>query len=238
MKKIMILNLYPDEMNIYGDSGNVLTLTRRLQWHGYDSEVIFFHPGDTFPDDVDLVIGGGGQDSGQKKISNDLIRIAPNLKGLADSGVPMLMICGLFQLFGHRFVTENGTEIKGISIFDAETIAKDKRLIGNIVIESDFGKVIGYENHSGQTYLKNKQKPFGVIIKGEGNNTDDRTEGARINNVFGSYLHGSLLPKNPVFADYLIKTAVEKKFGKKVTLKKLDESITHRARESAQARPR
>ena len=234
----MILNLYPDEMNIYGDSGNVLTLTRRLQWHGYDSEVIFFHPGDTFPDDVDLVIGGGGQDSGQKKISNDLIRIAPNLKGLADSGVPMLMICGLFQLFGHRFVTENGTEIKGIGIFDAETIAKDKRLIGNIVIESDFGKVIGYENHSGQTYLKNKQKPFGVIIKGEGNNTDDRTEGARINNVFGSYLHGSLLPKNPVFADYLIKTAVEKKFGKKVTLKKLDESITHRARESAQARPR
>ena len=234
----MILNLYPDEMNIYGDSGNVLTLTRRLQWHGYDSEVIFFHPGDTFPDDVDLVIGGGGQDSGQTKISNDLIRIAPNLKGLADSGVPMLMICGLFQLFGHRFVTENGTEIKGISIFDAETIAKDKRLIGNIVIESDFGKVIGYENHSGQTYLKNKQKPFGVIIKGEGNNTDDRTEGARINNVFGSYLHGSLLPKNPVFADYLIKTAVEKKFGKKVTLKKLDESITHRARESAQARPR
>ena len=234
----MILNLYPDEMNIYGDSGNVLTLTRRLQWHGYDSEVIFFHPGDTFPDDVDLVIGGGGQDSGQTKISNDLIRIAPNLKGLADSGVPMLMICGLFQLFGHRFVTENGTEIKGIGIFDAETIAKDKRLIGNIVIESDFGKVIGYENHSGQTYLKNKQKPFGVIIKGEGNNTDDRTEGARINNVFGSYLHGSLLPKNPVFADYLIKTAVEKKFGKKVTLKKLDESITHRARESAQARPR
>ena len=187
---------------------------------------------------MDLVIGGGGQDSGQTKISNDLIRIAPNLKGLADSGVPMLMICGLFQLFGHRFVTENGTEIKGISIFDAETIAKDKRLIGNIVIESDFGKVIGYENHSGQTYLKNKQKPFGVIIKGEGNNTDDRTEGARINNVFGSYLHGSLLPKNPVFADYLIKTAVEKKFGKKVTLKKLDESITHRARESAQARPR
>ncbi len=238
MKKIRIINLYPDEMNIYGDSGNVLTLTRRLQWHGYDSEVIFFHPGDTFPDDVDLVIGGGGQDSGQKKISNDLIRIAPNLKGLADSGVPMLMICGLFQLFGHRFVTENGTEIKGISIFDAETIAKDKRLIGNIVIETDFGKVIGYENHSGQTYLKNKQKPFGVIIKGEGNNTDDRTEGARINNVFGSYLHGSLLPKNPVFADYLIKTAVEKKFGKKVTLKKLDESITHRARESAQARPR
>ena len=198
----MILNLYPDEMNIYGDSGNVLTLTRRLQWHGYDSEVIFFHPGDTFPDDVDLVIGGGGQDSGQTKISNDFIRIAPNLKGLADSGVPMLMICGLFQLFGHRFVTENGPEIKGISIFDAETIAKDKRLIGNIVIESDFGKVIGYENHSGQTYLKNKQKPFGVIIKGEGNNTDDRTEGARINNVFGSYLHGSLLPKNPVFADY------------------------------------
>jgi len=238
MKKIRILNLYPDEMNIYGDSGNVLTLTRRLQWHGYNPEVIFLHPGDSFPNEIDLVIGGGGQDSGQQKITKDLQRIAPHLQQLADSGIPMLVICGLFQLFGHRFVTENGTEIKGISIFDAETIAKDKRLIGNIVIETDFGKVIGYENHSGQTYLKNKQKPFGVIIKGEGNNTDDRTEGARINNVFGSYLHGSLLPKNPVFADYLIKTAVEKKFGKKVTLKKLDESITHRARESAQARPR
>jgi CobQ-like glutamine amidotransferase family enzyme len=238
MKKIRILNLYPDEMNIYGDSGNVLTLTRRLQWHGYDSEVLFFHPGDTFPNDVDLVIGGGGQDSGQKKISNDLIRIAPNLKKLAEGGVPMLMICGLFQLFGHRFVTENGTEIKGISIFDAETIAKDKRLIGNIVIETDFGKVIGYENHSGQTFLKNGQKPFGTIIKGEGNNADDRTEGARTNNVFGSYLHGSLLPKNPVFADYLIKTAVQKKFGKSSTLKKLDESISTRTRESAESRPR
>ena len=238
MKKIRILNLYPDEMNIYGDSGNVLTLTRRIQWHGYDSEVIFFHPGDIFPNDVDLVIGGGGQDSGQKKISNDLIRIARNLKELADSGVPMLMICGLFQLFGHRFVTENGTEIKGIGIFDAETIAKDKRLIGNIVIETDFGKVIGYENHSGQTFLKNGQKPFGTIINGEGNNTDDRTEGARTNNVFGSYLHGSLLPKNPVFADYLIKTAVQKKFGKTSALKKLDESISARARESAESRPR
>ena len=168
MKKIRILNLYPDEMNIYGDSGNVLTLTRRLQWHGYNPEVIFLHPGDSFPNEIDLVIGGGGQDSGQQKITKDLQRIAPHLQQLADSGIPMLVICGLFQLFGHRFVTENGTEIKGISIFDAETIAKDKRLIGNIVIETDFGKVIGYENHSGQTYLKNKQKPFGVIIKGEG----------------------------------------------------------------------
>jgi len=238
MKKIRILNLYPDEMNIYGDSGNVLTLTRRLQWHGYDSEVLFLHPGDTFPESIDLVIGGGGQDSGQQKIAKDLQRIAPNLRKLADNGTPMLMICGLYQLFGHRFVTDKGDEIKGIGIFDAETIAKDKRLIGNIVIETDFGGVIGYENHSGQTYLKNKQKPFGFTIKGEGNNTDDRSEGARTNNVFGSYLHGSLLPKNPVFADYLIKTAVEKKYGKKSTLKKLDESLTHRARESAEARPR
>ena len=164
MKKIRILNLYPDEMNIYGDSGNVLALTRRLQWHGYDSEVIFFHPGDIFPNDVDLVIGGGGQDSGQKKISNDLIRIAPNLQGLADSGVPMLMICGLFQLFGHRFVTENGTEIKGIGIFDAETIAKDKRLIGNIVIETECAMLNFLKKSSMINYFDAQQTERNIAV--------------------------------------------------------------------------
>ena len=237
MKKITILSLYPDEMNIYGDSGNILTLQRRLEWRGYEASIIYLHIGDQFPKDVDIIVGGGGQDSGQIKVAKDLQRIAPHLHKLAKAGVPMLMICGLYQLFGHKFVTDANTEIKGIGIFDAETVAGSKRLIGNISIETELGKVIGYENHSGQTTLLNDQKPFGTVIRGNGNNIVDRTEGARSYNVFGSYLHGSLLPKNPEFADYLLSLAIKNKYKKTLVLKKLDESLTDRARNMAEKRP-
>jgi CobQ-like glutamine amidotransferase family enzyme len=237
MKKITIVSLYPNEMNIYGDSGNILTLHRRLEWRGYEASIIYFHIGDQFPEEADIIVGGGGQDSGQIKVAKDLQRIAPKIRELAAKGVPMLMICGLYQLFGHKFITDNGTEIKGIGIFDAETKAGSKRLIGNISIETEFGKVIGYENHSGQTSLLNEQKSFGSIIRGNGNNAVDRTEGARVHNVFGSYLHGSLLPKNPEFADYLLSTAIKNKYSIKTALKKLDESLTDRARSAAEKRP-
>lgn len=212
-KLLRVLHLYPHEMNIYGDWGNVLTIQRRAQWHGYDVEVVEHHPGKPFLDNVDIIIGGGGQDSGQGVVKDDLLRISDKLHELADDDVPMLMICGLYQLFGRFFQTHDGEKIPGIGIFAMETKAGDTRLIGNVVTKTPFGELVGYENHSGLTVLDDDQPALGVVQKGAGNNGSDKTEGAIYRCVFGSYLHGSLLPKNPFLADSLIEAAAFRKFG-------------------------
>jgi CobQ-like glutamine amidotransferase family enzyme len=236
-KTLRILHLYPREMNIYGDWGNVLTILQRAQWHGYKVEVLQHHVGKPFPDDVDIVIGGGGQDSGQSVVKEDLLAIGDNLHRLADDNVPMLMICGLYQLFGRFFLTAEGEEIPGIGIFKAETRAGDKRLIGNIVTKTPFGELVGYENHSGLTVLDADQPALGVVQKGAGNNASDKTEGAIYKCVFGSYLHGSLLPKNPVFADALIEAAAFRKFGE-FEPNVIDDTFAQQARAQAKKRPR
>jgi CobQ-like glutamine amidotransferase family enzyme len=214
-KTLKIAMLYPHEMNIYGDHGNLESLTHRAELYGFTVEQILYEPGEKFPMDADIILGGGGQDSGQEKITNDLMKIAPKLRQLADEGVSMLVICGLYQLFGHYFLTNTGEKILGIGVFDAYTEAGPTRLIGNIVTEWDDYQLVGYENHSGLTHLNAGQKPFGTVIKGAGNNGEDETEGARTNNVFGSYLHGPILPKNTEFADELLSLAVERKYGDK-----------------------
>lgn len=237
-KAVRLLQLYPKDMNIYGDWGNTLTLKRRLEWHGYDVELLEYNPGDRFPADVDLIVGGGGQDSGQNKIQRDLQKIGPILKQLADDGVPMLMICGLYQLFGKFFKTRQGEIIKGIGLFDIETYGGDTRMIGNIIIKNDrFGEIIGYENHSGITTLGKGVKPFGIIQRGAGNNGKDDTEGAMYKNVIGTYLHGSLLPKNPLVADWLIEQATTRKYGDCSTAI-IDDSFAMKARHAAASRPR
>jgi hypothetical protein len=237
-KAVNILQLYPNSMNIYGDYGNVLVLKRRLQWYGYTPQLIAYNPGDKFPMDIDIIVGGGGQDSGQLKIQSDLVSIGPRLKKLADQDVPMLMICGLYQLFGKFFKTAGGETIDGIGLLDTETYGKSERLIGNIIIDSDdFGLILGYENHSGQTYLGKKAKPLGLVRLGAGNNTKDGYEGARYRNVIGSYLHGSLLPKNPAIADFLIKTAVIKKYGE-FSGDAIDDQYVELARKTAIKHPR
>jgi CobQ-like glutamine amidotransferase family enzyme len=235
---ITVLQLYPHDMNIYGDYGNALVLLRRLQWYGYQPKLIAYNPDDTFPDNVDIIIGGGGQDSGQNKIQADLLSIAPRLQKLADADVPMLMICGLYQLFGKFFKTATGEIIDGIGILDVETYGKSERLIGNIITESDqFGLLYGYENHSGQTFLGKNTTPLGKVRLGAGNNMSDGFEGARYRNVIGSYLHGSLLPKNPQLADFLIETAVTKKYGE-FSNDIIDDSFATLARKAASKRPR
>ncbi len=237
-QSITILQLYPKDMNIYGDFGNVLVLKRRLQWYGYDVTVLTYNPGDTFPDDVDIIVGGGGQDSGQNKIQADLVSIGAQLKKLADNGVPMLVICGLYQLFGKFFKTASGELIPGIGLFDIETHGKSERLIGNIVTASaEFSEIIGYENHSGQTFLGKRVRPLGRVRLGAGNNMGDATEGARYRNVIGSYLHGSLLPKNPAIADFLIEKAVTRKYGDFST-DVIDDKFATLARQVATRRPR
>jgi CobQ-like glutamine amidotransferase family enzyme len=235
---LRILQLYPKDMNIYGDWGNVLTLQRRAQWHGYDVDLLEYNPGNVFPKQVDLIVGGGGQDSGQIVVQNDLAKIGSELKKSAEAGTPMLVICGLYQLFGNFFKTKDGEIIQGIGLFDIETHGGPERLIGNIVTHSDeFGGIVGYENHSGLTYLSSSMQPLGKVIKGAGNNGQDEFEGARVHNVIGSYLHGSLLPKNPVLADWLIEQAAIKKYGE-AHLTIIDDSLANAARDVAIKRPR
>jgi lipid II isoglutaminyl synthase (glutamine-hydrolysing) len=235
---INVLQLYPRDMNIYGDYGNALVIQRRLEWYGYSVNLLSYNPGDTFPDDIDIIVGGGGQDSGQGKIQADLLSIAPTLHTLAEAGVPMLMVCGLYQLFGKYFKTASGEVIEGIGIFDMETIGMSERLIGNIVTHSqEFGDIIGYENHSGQTFLATTLKPLGTVRIGAGNNLQDTGEGARYRNVIGTYLHGSILPKNPRIADFIIETAVTRKYDV-FSNDVIDDQFAVLARSTARKRPR
>lgn len=236
MKKMHILHLYPNEMNIYGDRGNLLTLMRRTQWHGFEPVVHFHHAKKTLPTTVHIVLGGGGQDSAQGDIQSDVLKIGGQLHKLAEAGVPMIMICGMYQLFCHKFITNDQKEIKGIGIFNAETIASDTRMVGNLKAASDFGILYGFENHSGRTHLAKGQAPLGKVLRGNGNNGRDKTEGARTNNVFGSYLHGPMLPNNPLFADALLHIAIQGAYGKNIKLRKIDDELAALARASAKRR--
>lgn len=242
MKKyeLSILELYPKDMNIYGDSGNVLVLKKRAEKRNISVNILSYNIGDSFPKNVDIVVAGGGQDSGQEKVNKDLLKIKDKLKKLAENYTPMLLICGSYQLFGNYFRTNEGKVLKGIGILNAYTEATNERMVGNIITESvPFGEIIGYENHSGKTTLEGDTLPLGLVKLGAGNNGEDSTEGARYKNVVGTYLHGSLLPKNPRIADFLISEAMAKKYPDDFTkLKALDDSLADKARKVAITRPR
>lgn len=228
---IKIVHLYPNEMNIYGDNGNRLVLEKRLEWRNMPYKVYMVGVGDKIPNDANIIIGGGGQDAGQSIVEEDLAKKASTLNTMAEDGVVMLMICGMYQLFGDAFITNKNVTIKGAGILPLYTQAGDVRLIGNTIVDSPFGQLVGYENHSGQTYIRGV--PLGRVIKGAGNNGEDKTEGARHLNVFGSYMHGPMLSKNPHFADELLKLAIGAS-----SLKPLDDSRVLEAHKRSAKRPR
>lgn len=237
-KEITVLQLYPRDMNIYGDNGNVEVVQRRLEWYGYKPVIIAYNPGDTLPEKVDMVLGGGGQDSGQEVIHKDLLSIGATLKKWANDGTPMLLVCGLYQLFGKSFRTLDNTLLEGIGLFDIETFGTNERLIGNIVTQSEwFGEIIGYENHSGQTFLGEAAVPLATVTKGAGNNAKDGHEGVRYKNTIGTYLHGSILPKNPAIADFLIRTATMRRYNT-FSDDLIDDTFAEQARAIASSRPR
>lgn len=237
MKKIHLVHLYAKEMNIYGDTGNRLVFQRRLEWRGYGVKISLIGIGDKVPTDSDIILGGGGQDKGQMIIEADLQAKADDLKNMADDGVVMLMICGLYQQFGTRFITSNGQEIKGISILPLETRAGSERMIGNTIIKTKWGELVAYENHSGLTTLADTSQTLGTVKKGAGNNGTDGTEGCVYQNVFGSYSHGPLLSKNPAFADELLSRALVRKYGS-LELETLDDSLELKAAGVVKTRPR
>ncbi|GAC1638905.1 MAG: glutamine amidotransferase [Herpetosiphon sp.] len=235
MVALRIAHLYPDQMNIYGDRGNILTLRQRCLWRGIGVDVEAVPPGQTADwGSFDLAFFGGGQDSGQTLIAEDFIgRQAGPLREAVEQGLVLLAICGGYQLLGHYFLTHSGEKLAGIGVLDVHTVGGKKRLIGNIVVEWLGAPVagttlIGFENHSGRTFPGAGVRPLGRVLRGAGNNGEDGTEGAVYRNVYGCYMHGSLLPKNPHFADYLIGLALQRR-GVTDGLQPLDDSVELRA---------
>jgi CobQ-like glutamine amidotransferase family enzyme len=211
---ITLVHLYPREMSIYGDLGNTRCLAARIARHGYTARVVDHHPGGELPADAHLLLGGGGQDSGQVRVEDDLAVQADTLRAMAGDGLPMLMICGMYQLFGNAFITVDGKTLPGLGILDVTTQGGATRMIGPVVLDTAYGSVVGYENHSGATTLGSGQAAFGKVVAGFGNNGQDAMEGAQTGNVIGSYLHGPILPANPALADHLIALAAERATGR------------------------
>jgi CobQ-like glutamine amidotransferase family enzyme len=235
---LVIAHLYPYEMNIYGDTGNVIALRRRLEWRGLRARVDPVPVGAAYDfTGADLVFGGGGQDRSQLQVADDLQRRAAVIREAVSAGTVFLTICGTYQLFGRRFLTLDDREIPGIGVFAMETVGGRKRMIGNIVVATQWGDLVGFENHSGRTLLDPGQAALGRVKKGYGNDETRREEGAVTATCFGTYLHGSLLPKNPAFADELLRRALSRRRGQDVVLEPLDDRLEQLAARAAARRP-
>jgi CobQ-like glutamine amidotransferase family enzyme len=210
--------LYPDLMNIYGDRGNILTLLQRAEWRGYEVRLLELGRGNhKGMDEVDVFFFGGGQDREQALVYADLLEFKqPQLARAVAEGAQILAVCGGYQLLGHYYQTAGGERYDGIGLIDVRTEAGKKRFIGDVVVETDIADLkprtlVGFENHSGRTFLGPKAKPLGRVVIGNGNNGSDGYEGFIQGGVIGSYLHGSLLPKNPHLADHLIRGALKRR---------------------------
>lgn len=231
--ELKICHLYPDLLNLYGDRGNTVCMEKRLQWRGIDCRFTEVEYGDNDPlSDYDLIFIGGGQDFEQKLLMEDLQRgKGNNIKAAAEDGKPFLAICGGYQLLGHYYQMSDGTKCEYIGAIDVFTVAGEKRMIGNTAcISEEAGTIVGFENHAGKTFLSGTVRPLGTVLKGSGNNGEDGREGARYKNVFATYYHGPVLPKNPELCDLILKTVLERKYGISA-LQPLDDSAEKAAKE-------
>lgn len=233
-------HLYPADMNLYGDRGNVLALAQRCRWRNINVTVNPIEVGDTFsPDQYDLLFMGGGQDTQQHRIERDFVTVKKDcLHQAANMSVVILGVCGGYQLLGHYFDPIDGKRIDGIGLLDVHTIGGTQRLIGNVTAKRPDGTIlVGFENHSGQTFIGPNASPLATVSKGNGNNANDPHEGAQQGTVYGTYLHGSLLPKNPAFADELILKALQRRYPDITTLPQLDDRLAEMAHHQAAQRP-
>ena len=232
--KISIVHLYPKYLNLYGDRGNVLTLINRCMWRGIDVEFKEVDKGEKIPE-AEIYFIGGGQDKQQEEIAQELYKNKAFLQQQRDNDSVFLGICGGYQLFGHYYQPHDKDRLQGISLINAYTIAGNKRHIGNVTVKTNFltpETLVGFENHSGLTYIEEGTEPLGLVDVGNGNNDRDDSEGCRYKNVFGTYLHGSLLPKNPHFADYLLELALKKKYNDEIKLTSLNDELEFQAHKS------
>lgn len=233
--KLKLVHLYPLFLNIYGDIGNVKVLKNRCEWRGIDLEIEQVNIDDKLESGTDIYFIGGGQDRQQVEVSLEMQKNKSFFVDEYNNDSVFLGICGGYQLMGQYYQPHDAKRLDGIGILDAYTVAGSTRFIGNVSAKMDYltpNTLVGFENHSGLTYLNGETKPIAEVVVGNGNNGQDRTEGARSKNAFGTYLHGSFLPKNPHFADYLIKLALKKRYNDDIELKLLDDTIELKAHES------
>ena len=224
--RLKVGHLYPEHLNLYGDRGNLLALYHRAKARRIALEVVAigFEDG-VNPNVVDILFMGGGQDAQQLKIAHDLPHKTQAIREAVSQGCVMLGICGGYQLMGHYYQPHHGDRIEGLSLIDCYTEASHTRMIGNVAIRRPNGdSIVGFENHSGKTYLGPGVRPLGIIIKGYGNNGADQSEGVADNNLYGTYLHGSLLPKNPTLTDELLEKAFYRRYGKDIPFPPASES--------------
>ena len=240
-RAIRVVTLYPEVMDVYADRGNLIALRDRCRRHGVGCEVTAVGIGDTLPAEADLVLIGGGQDREQRRIATELAARGPQLRAWVEQDAAVLAVCGGFQLFGHFYRTADGEELPGAGIFDAVTVAPGPgwpRCIGDVLAAAELegvGEVVGFENHGGRTYLGPAALPFARVLHGHGNNGDDGTEGAVHRQAVGTYLHGSLLPKNPALTDRLIAAALRHRYGPGVRLEAVADPYAERAHAAAAA---
>jgi len=213
-RRLKIAWLYGSMMNIYGDRGNVLALAQRARWRSIETEVVEIGLGEPIPGDIDIFFFGGGQDQAQIAVSEDLVGAKGEAIRVAiEHGAAMLSVCGGYQLLGHEYRPHDAAPLAGIGLFDVTSTAGPERFIGNVVVDSEWGTLVGFENHSGLTFLGEKARPLGTVRIGRGNNGQDGTEGTIYKRAIGCYLHGALLPKNPELADWLIEGGLIRRYG-------------------------
>jgi len=228
--EIKICHLYPDILNLYGDGGNILCMQKRLKWRGIESSVTRVPVGSALKlSDFDLVVIGGGQDFEHELMAEELRRgSGREIRAAVNDGVTFLTVCGGFQLMGRHFKTNQGKTVEFAGALDMYTEAAKERLTGDIkfrcVENASDSVVVGFENHSGRTYLSSSLSPLGLVLSGHGNNGEDGSEGAHFKNTYGTYSHGPVLPKNPQLCDHILLSALERKYGH-TELSPLDDTV-------------
>ena len=240
--ELNICHLYPDILNLYGDRGNIITMKRRLEDRGIKVNIDECSIGQPLnADKYDIFFIGGGQDFEQEVLLRDLSSgKAQDIRTAVEEEKTFLAICGGYQMLGEYYKTWDGVQLDFIGAIGVHTIGAKERMIGNYMFkttpESGDTVVVGFENHSGKTYLSEQVAPLGMMLSGNGNNGEDKTEGARYKNVFGTYSHGSLLPKNPVLCDFILQTALNHRYDGAEPLAPLDDTLERNAHRYMQER--
>ena len=235
--KIVVGHLYPDYLNIYADRGNIAVLSRRAAWRGHDLEVRAVSVGDPLrADEHDLLYVGGGQDREQALVAQDLAAKAEDVRRVVDGGAAVLAVCGGYQLLGRSYRDFHGTELPGIGLLPLDTVAGERRMIGDVLLECELEPGVrrtlaGFENHVGRTRLDPGADPLGRVVAGFGNDGESGFEGCRVGRVVGTYLHGPLLPRNPWFADWLLAQALAHRLGEPPELTPLPDELETEAHE-------
>jgi lipid II isoglutaminyl synthase (glutamine-hydrolysing) len=238
--KIAVGHLYPDYLNIYADRGNIAVLERRARARGHELDLVAIGLDDSVPAGIDLFYVGGGQDREQALVAADLLQKSAALHDAAAAGAAVLAVCGGYQLLGRFYRDRGGTELPGIGLLPLYTVAGERRMIGDVLLRCDWaGRTLaGFENHAGRTHLDDGAEPLGRVLAGYGNDGESGAEGCRQGCIYGTYLHGPLLPRNPWFADRVLADALAHRTGGEVELAPLDDSLEDEAHAVAAGRAR